>query len=122
MKNFYLLLVVILVSCSSTPKPVQKPISDNYDQLWNAAYKVAITYPLKDFSKKSGTLESEWIYLEENHRYKFFITLEKKVDTFQLEIDTLHQTQASKQAPWRWHAPLSNIQEQLKMKIHESLS
>lgn len=125
----YSFLLLLLASCATqppvgVPEEIPAPVSTE-NQLWTAAYRVALNYPIRDLSEKDRFIESDWIGEGKHSRYRFFITVERdprfRGDDSrppQAIVEIQNQIRPSKKSQWRWSAPSLDKEEKLKQAIH----
>lgn len=90
---------------------------------WKAAWKVALAYPIRDYSKEDGYIESDWIYPHKNSRYRFFIHITEGDPTDITVQSQKRRSHAwgSQKRDWEEDMPSFDIEENLKNNIHARL-
>ncbi|HBQ20557.1 MAG: hypothetical protein A2Z91_07220 [Deltaproteobacteria bacterium GWA2_38_16] len=128
-KIFIAVISLLLFShCSSIKvgkvekeKALSGTSSPSYEELWQAAYQVSLKYPLRDFSKEEGAIESDWITEGEFTRYRFFISIDSESTPIGFDIDVQSQRRKTSTFRWQWVEPSLDKSENLKNSIHEHL-
>ena len=120
-KKIYAFGLMFIVMACATP-PIEKPARPalRFDHVWQGIQKVTFVYPIQDYSVEEGYVESDWILLNPQIRYRFFIHASRE-HPGEFSVDIEQQKRTSQKSHWISNATYLNLEENIKNAIRHEI-